>query len=64
MSDEIICCQEEINHLEKSIEDLANKLKDLKQTYEKLLIENLKKDIILRQIKKKINQSTVPNNNS
>lgn len=53
MSDQI-CCQGEINHLEKKLEECKNKLKLLKENYEKSLIENLKKDIIIEKLEKKI----------
>lgn len=54
MSEDKICCQEEINHLEKNLEECSNKLMLLKQNYEKSLIENRKKDVIKQQLKKKI----------
>lgn len=48
------CCEDEISDLQKKVEEYSSKLKQLKQSYEKSLIENLKKDVIIQQLKKKI----------
>lgn len=46
-----ICCNK--GDLEKELKEITEKLKVLKQEYQQLLVENLQKDLIIRQIKSK-----------
>lgn len=48
------CCRGEIDALKQDIENSVHKVNKLKQEYKKLLIENLKKDVTLRQLNDKI----------
>lgn len=47
------CCSGEINSLKKNLEEENIKSKELKQQYHQLLIENLQKDVTIRNLKKK-----------
>lgn len=46
------CCEEEINGLKEKINNLSLKTDELKQQYKKLLIQNLEKDVKIRNLKK------------
>lgn len=48
-------CQVEIHQLKQELEHFTSKSKQLKQNYQKLLIENLQKDLIIRELKQQIN---------
>lgn len=48
-----VCCEDEIDSLEKELANLTEEVKQSKQQYQKLLIENLQKDIIIQQTKSK-----------
>lgn len=48
------CCNAEINLLKKQIENSISQVKKLKEDYQHLLIENLQKDVIIRQLKQDI----------
>lgn len=50
-------CQEKVNLLTEHIEKLNNETKQLKAEYNQLLIENLQKDVIIRNLKKKLERN-------
>lgn len=50
------CCQNEIILLEESLENVKCEATKLKQQYYELLIENLQKDVIIKNLKRKIEQ--------
>lgn len=49
-------CNDAINELKEEVKILNKKSKDLKQNYMKVLIENAKKDIIIRELKTQISK--------
>lgn len=49
------CCGKDI---QTELNSLTEKLKVLKQEYQKLLIENLQKDLLIRQIKARVNKNS------
>lgn len=51
------CCEKEIDSTKKEFIELAQEVKQLKQVYHKLLVENLQKDIITEQSKSKIQEN-------
>lgn len=51
------CCESDIVQLEEELNNLKVKLRDLKLNYSELLVENLQKDIIIRQSKLKIEKN-------
>lgn len=52
MADE--CCIAEVNLLKQEIDDSTNAIKKLKEEYKDLLIKNLQKDVIIRELKQKL----------
>lgn len=48
------CCAENIEELKKKLEEKRQISRDLKETYQNLLVVNLQKDLIIRQLKEKI----------
>lgn len=50
------CCREEINSLGEELNSLITKSKELKSEYRDLLVENLKKDLLIRELKNKCEQ--------
>lgn len=48
-------CQVEKHKLKQELEHFTSKSKQLKQNYQKLLIANLQKDLIIRELKQQIN---------
>lgn len=48
------CCREEINRLGEELKNFFAKSKDLKKEYQGLLVENLQKDLIIRELKSKL----------
>lgn len=48
------CCDHEIEQLKEDFMDLAIEVKSLKETYRKCLIENLEKDLVIRELKTKL----------
>lgn len=50
------CCSDEIDLLNENLEKDTSETKALKQEYNKLLIENLQKDVIIRNLKKKVRE--------
>lgn len=53
MSDHI-CCKEEIDDLIQKINNCALKSNNLKQEYKQLLIQNLEKDVKIKNLKKQL----------
>lgn len=49
-----LCCQGEVDLLSENLKYLVTKEKQLKKKYQQLLIENLQKDVIIRELKSKI----------
>lgn len=47
------CCEEKINLLREELNEVNKKGKELKERYINLLVENLKKDVIIRDLKEK-----------
>lgn len=50
------CCSDEINLLKEILEKENSENKALKQKYNQLLIQNLQKDVIIRNLKKKVEE--------
>lgn len=50
------CCSDEIKSLNEILEKENSESKALKKEYQKLLIENLQKDVIIRNLKKKVEE--------
>lgn len=50
------CCEKEINGLREKINNLAIKSDELKNEYKKLLIDNLEKDVKIRNLKKELEE--------
>lgn len=48
------CCKDEIDSREQHLDQLNSEYKKLKEKYQKLLIENVQKDVVLRELKQKI----------
>lgn len=48
------CCREEINRLGEELKSLLVKSKDLKKEYQDLLVENLQKDLSIRELKNEL----------
>lgn len=51
------CCQEEFAELEHQLDEINVKLKEKKDVYQKALVENLKKDLQIGELEKKIESS-------
>lgn len=49
-------CSDEINSLKEALEEQNSECKALKQQYNQLLIKNLQKDVIIRNLKERIVQ--------
>lgn len=49
-----VCCKDEIALLKENLMKWTNKLDELKQDYRKSLIDNLQKDLEIRELKKSI----------
>lgn len=48
------CRGDNIQKLKKNFEEKRREARELKETYQNLLVENLQKDLIIRQLKQKI----------
>lgn len=48
------CCKNEIELLKENFEKKKCEARELKETYQNLLVENLQKDVIIRQLKEKL----------
>lgn len=46
------CCEEEIDLLKKELNSLIDKEKELKENYKHILIENMKKDLLIDSLEK------------
>lgn len=53
------CCQGEIDLLNQNLQYLLEKQKQLKNKYHELLVENIKKDIIINDLKEKIESEKI-----
>lgn len=51
------CCEPELAKLEKEAQIIKSELKNKTEQYQKLLIENLKKDVLISELKKEIDDS-------
>lgn len=50
------CCQSETIALKQKLEKLESETRKLKQEYQQLLIENLQKDVTIKNLKEKLEQ--------
>lgn len=48
------CCRDEINRLGEEFKNFFAKSKDLKKEYQGLLVENLQKDLIIRELRSEL----------
>lgn len=55
------CCEAEIDLLRKQIYSTSLKIKELKEGYKNLLINNLQKDVTIRQLKQRLKSNKYSN---
>lgn len=55
------CCGDNIEALKKKLEEKLKEARELKESYQNLLVENLQKDLIIKKLKEKIQSKKYSN---